>query len=247
MAALSLVNSGSTPTTYRLSFVEMKMLEGGERVEVPAAEAASWSAAPFLRFSPRQITLEPGIAQTVRLQVRKPADLAPGEYRSHLLFRAVPDVATGAAVTDGGVPGVQVQLIPVYGLSIPVVVRHGNLTAQVAIKELQIARTEANPAVTFTLNRTGERSVFLDLTAHWLPGDGTEVAIGNLSGVGIYATTAERRVSLAVPPGVDPNRGRVCVRAIDAERLAPLAEAVVQVEPPGTDGGSATTADGSSR
>ena len=40
----------------------------------------------MLSWSPRQITLQPGTAQVVRLMVRKPEGLAEGEYRSHLDF-----------------------------------------------------------------------------------------------------------------------------------------------------------------
>lgn len=98
-AALTLVNTGTRTATYRITFVQMKMTANGQIVTVPDDSAAAWRADRLVRYSPRQVTLEPRAPQTVRLQLRLPADLPPGEYRSHLVFRAIPDVAAPEAVT----------------------------------------------------------------------------------------------------------------------------------------------------
>ena len=44
----------------------------------------------YLRFFPRRVTLAPNESQMVKLQMVKTNELQPGEYRSHLYFRAVP-------------------------------------------------------------------------------------------------------------------------------------------------------------
>ena len=89
-AEVTLVNIGTDTATYRISFVHQRMKPDGslEAVDTPGPGEAF--ADDLVRFSPRQVTLEPRVAQTVRMQLRIPAGLTAGEYRSHLLFRAIP-------------------------------------------------------------------------------------------------------------------------------------------------------------
>ncbi|MFL5319107.1 MAG: molecular chaperone, partial [Myxococcaceae bacterium] len=108
-AAITLVNNGQKAQTYRLSLVEMKMNDDGKLEPVPAGQAVDHSAAQYIRFSPRQVTLEPKTTQTVRLQLRLPAELARGEYRSHLMLRALPDVDDAISMS-GADSGMQIKL-----------------------------------------------------------------------------------------------------------------------------------------
>ena len=72
--------------------------------------------------------LPPNQPQSIRVNARAPQGLADGEYRVHMLFRAIPDPKP---VTDTAPKqGVSFQLTPVYGVTIPVIVRLGNLEAK---------------------------------------------------------------------------------------------------------------------
>jgi P pilus assembly chaperone PapD len=84
---LSLVNRGKLPTTYRISVVMRRMNAAGELEIIETGSSVDQLAAQMVRFSPREVTLPPGVTQNVRLQIRKPADLAPGEYRTHVQCR----------------------------------------------------------------------------------------------------------------------------------------------------------------
>ena len=75
----------------------------------------------FVRFSPRRVKLGPGEHQTVRVVVRKPADLAPGEYTARLLIQAIPPVRKKSGNSSDQI---QVNLDIVYGISIPVIIKH---------------------------------------------------------------------------------------------------------------------------
>lgn len=89
-AQISLINRGADEATYRIEFVQYRMDENGQLQEIEEPNELEKFADPLIRFSPRQVLLKPNEAQTVRLLVRKPKDLAPGEYRSHLLFPDYP-------------------------------------------------------------------------------------------------------------------------------------------------------------
>lgn len=134
-AQIELINNGAEPATYRLSLVNRRMGESGEFLPVAVAAPGELFAEPLLRFSPRQVTLQPGTSQTVRVMLRKPAELADGEYRSHLQFDKLADTQGSTSVesqADAG-RGIGVVLTALVGASVPVIVRHGATSASVAL------------------------------------------------------------------------------------------------------------------
>jgi len=206
-AELTLVNTGTEPATYRVSLVRMRMSESGAITEIVDPIPGELFADSLVRFSPRQVELEPGVAQTVRMQLRKPANLPAGEYRSHLVFRALPpvepeDTAGGRA---RGARGVSIALRPVFGAAIPVIVRQGETAATVKIEGLEIQRrpdAEGGPLLALEMRRTGNQSAYGDLTVMCTPPGGRPRVVGVLRGLAVYAPNLVRRVT--VPLHVDP-------------------------------------------
>ena len=66
----------------------------------------------MVRLSPKQITVGPGENQTVRFNLRPPADLDSGEHRSHLLLQVIPEVSepSSSVNVDFDQEGVGVQV-----------------------------------------------------------------------------------------------------------------------------------------
>ncbi len=129
-AQITLVNQGDETGDYRISFIRQKMTETGQFVAVEANEQGMYSDL-MIRYSPRQVSLPPGQSQIVRLMLRKPRDLSAGEYRSHLLFQSIPKPSKSSLEKLSGKSGVgiSVEIIPLVGITIPVIVRHGKLVA----------------------------------------------------------------------------------------------------------------------
>lgn len=212
-AELTLLNTGDAPATYRLSLVNMRMT--GDGVLEPATERREGErfADRMIRFAPRQVTLAPGTPQRVRLLLRRPADLPPGEYRTHLLIRTLPEVGAGRDIETlaGAERGIKLRLIQVFGVSVPVIVRHGPLAASVAISEVALRRRQRR--LTLELTRTGERSVYGDITAVYQRAGGPPLAVGEVRGIAVYTPNRERTVALPLrpPAGVRFDRGRILV------------------------------------
>ncbi len=201
---LNLVNKGSETATYRITLINMRMSEDGNMTEIAKPDPGQAFADRLVRYSPRQVTLEPGASQAIRLVVRKPKDLPAGEYRSHMMFRAVPNVQSQSIESTGD--GAAVTLIPVFGIAIPVIVRHGEVSYSVSVDNATFvppAREGELPRLRFDLNRSGNRSAFGDLTAT-LTSDGNEVVLGEIKRLAVYTPNKKRTVEmiLRVPDGV---------------------------------------------
>src|SRR5207247_2335822 len=77
----------------------------------------------------------------IRIAAHAPQGLPDGEYRVHLLFRAIPP-ATPVVQPAASQPekGVRFQLTPIYGVTIPVIVRLGNLQATAGIANVHLEK-----------------------------------------------------------------------------------------------------------
>lgn len=194
-------NIGSEPATYRISLEIKRMTAVGGLDEIAEenATAAERTALDMIAFSPRRVTLPPNQPQVIRVGVRIPEGTPPGEYRAHMLFRAVPDAAAAVAA-DAAKPaatGVSIALIPIYGITIPVIVRVGDLGAEAVIGDAWVAETPDGPAFNFGLTRTGNRSVYGDIE---VTRPGVSEPLLRARGIAVYPEVGAREVSLRVPP-----------------------------------------------
>jgi P pilus assembly chaperone PapD len=203
-AQIELINNGATPATYRISLVNRRMTETGqfEAIETPAP--GEQFADPMLRYSPRQITLQPGTAQTVRVMLRKPAELADGEYRSHLQFELMPDVDANTSIeSQGGAREIGVVLNTLVGASVPVIVRHGATSAAVRLSGLALGRDGKQPMLSFQFEREGASSVYGDLAVSFTPRGGKPQLLAQVGGIAVYTPNQLRKaaVPLQLPGG----------------------------------------------
>lgn len=195
-------NIGSEPATYRISLEIKRMTAAGGLDEIAEADVnpAERAALDIISFNPRRVRLLPNQPQVIRVGARLPEGLPPGEYRAHMLFRAVPDATAPAPETakaSGG--GVSIALTPIYGITIPVIVRVGDLDALAKIGDARVAETRDGPAFEFELARTGGRSVYGDIEVT-RPGVAEPLLLAR--GIAVYPEIGARTVSLRVPPEV---------------------------------------------
>lgn len=235
-AQLDLINNSNETTTYRISIVNRRMSETGEFSSIDSPAPGEQFAGDLLRYSPRQVVLPPGAGQVVRVMLRKPADLAPGEYRSHLIFEKVAapkahtSIDTQAAPSDGQV---SVQLTMLTGLSIPVIVRHGQTAATVTLAGLELSQPAPGQGAMLAavLQRSGNRSVYGDLSATFTPQGGAAQEVAKAGGVAVYTPNALRRIKLEIKPGLTLARGTLRLtfseRAESGGKL--LAEAAIEL------------------
>ena len=193
-------NIGSETATYRISLELRRMTADGrlEEVSEEQANAMEQAAKAMIRYAPRRVTLPPNQPQAIRLGVRAPEGLADGEYRVHLLFRAIPEARS---VTDQAVPdgGFTIALTPIYGVTIPIIVRYGNLQATAAIANGRMEKDADGQSFAFDLSRSGDRSTYGEIRIT-KPGVAEPLMIAR--GIAVYPEVTRRTVSLPVPPEI---------------------------------------------
>jgi P pilus assembly chaperone PapD len=219
---VNLINTGSETGRFRISFVRRKMTEDGKFEEVAENEPGMYSD-EIVRFSPRQVTLAPGQAQTVRLMLRKKRDMPEGEYRSHLLFQSLPDPAATdiSQLSDNDSKTLSVQLIPIVGITIPVIVRQGELSATVSLSDFGLQQentVKGQTTLSLRINREGNSSAYGDIRVYFTPKGGDSVVVGHINGVAVYTPLASRTVDikLQTPSGFNLSNGELHITYLES-------------------------------
>jgi P pilus assembly chaperone PapD len=194
---LTIVNNTAEEQAYRLGWRMMRMTEDSTLEYVKEGDSMEGlkPADEMIRYSPRRVVLPPGSSQQVRLMLRRPKDLPEGEYRSHFWIQpeapAQKFTPEKQAEADSK-PVIQIKMLT--GMTVPVFVRNGNLTASASITDAKAVPGKEGMDVSFTLNREGNRSLY---------GDFAFTCNGKLAkevqGIAVYTEVTKRHMKYTVP------------------------------------------------
>ncbi|WP_338502084.1 molecular chaperone [Sphingomonas kaistensis] len=213
-------NIGDDTATYRISVEVKRMRADGSFEDVAAPNAREATARDMIVYAPRRVVLPPRQPQTIRIAARAPAGLADGEYRVHLLFRAVP-AAQPPVATPADFKGIGFALTPVYGVTIPVIVRLGNLSAKAGIANVGKIMLEGKPAIAMELSRTGSRSTYGEVRVLKA---GMKEPLAIQRGIAVYTEVDSRTVTVPVTAELAAQAtGPVTVQYVELSDGAPPA------------------------
>jgi len=212
---LNLANTGQDTATYAISLVQIRMKEDGGFELITDPDPGQQFADKYIRFFPRSVTLGPNEAQVVKVQVTRSNDLTNGEYRSHFYFRSVPKARPlGEKDALKDTTTIAVRLTPIFGITIPVIIRIGGSTTNVTITDLAFKIVnDTIPRFSFVFNRTGNMSVYGDITVDYISTQGKIIRVGIANGVAVYTPNSLRQFqfNLNIVPGVDFRSGTLRV------------------------------------
>lgn len=195
---LTIVNGTDRVQTYRIRMEDRRALETGE-FEVITDPNAPFTASPMLRLSARQFTVMPQESATVRVLLRKPNGLAAGEYRSHLIVTELPSVSAPTMDSTTG-DGIAIRITPIFAISIPILVRTGETSAQMRVSDVVRQAVPENPAldvINLKMTTTGNRSMFVDVRIVGARQRRGEPLFLN-KGVAVYSPTNSRLLTLSL-------------------------------------------------
>lgn len=219
-AAITIANNGNKEGNYKIEIVNKRMKEDGSIVDADTTEAGELFATDILRISPRRVKIPAGGYQNVRILVRKPANLPDGEYRSHLRFMVVQDdedETEEQQKTDetgsGNDGSLSISIKANFGVTIPVIVRNGNLVEKASMGALSLGNKEGNKVVSFTIEREGARSLYGDIIVTYTNSAGKKFILNTLGGIAVYTPNAKRTMDVAIDVNQDVkiDKGRIDV------------------------------------
>lgn len=211
-AEVVLSNIGNEPATYRISVEFRRMTENGGLEDVETPDERDKIAQDMIVFAPRRVTLAPRTPQSIRIAARPGPNIPDGEYRVHMLFRAIP-AATPVTAQQAEQKGLSFALIPVYGVTIPVIVRLGSLQVKAGIEDVRLETKDGKSAVALDLRRSGERSTYGEVRVLKA---GVREPIAVQRGIAVYTEVGRRHVSIPINEAFagDP-RGPVTVQYVE--------------------------------
>ena len=209
-------NQGTAPAVFDISMVDRVMLPSGEIESVADAQkdpklaalvSHVESAKDMLIATPRRATLAPGKGQTIRIMVTAAPASGAAEYRSHLTVTTVPPRNIGVTAEEAAAAQqsnrLSFSVTPLFGVSIPVIVRSGAPDVRGAISNVRlsyaglspdgVAPPRRTPVLTFALERTGANSLFGNVEVRAKNGKGL---IGLARGVGVYPEIDQRMMQI---------------------------------------------------
>jgi hypothetical protein len=233
---LNLVNIGKDTAVYTISFVQKNMKEDGSFVNIEKPDEGQMFADPYMRIFPRTIKLAPGKPQVIKLQYTRKSDMADGEYRSHLYFRAEKNgTPLGMADMKIDTTKLVVQLIPVFGISIPIIINSGSVVVASTLSDVKISNEQKDlQTLKFTINRTGNMSIYGDLSVEFAPKKGKPFPVGTMNGVGVYTNIDKRNITINLTNDLDKKlkNGKLKVKYMSSNEKKPvlLAKAEIDVD-----------------
>jgi hypothetical protein len=212
---LVLANNGKETAKYVVSIIQYRMTDNGNFEKITEPDPGQFFADEYLRFYPRTVELKPNESQVVKMQLSKTEKLEPGEYRSHVYFRAIPvEKPLGEEEARRDSADLSVRLVPVFGITIPVLIRIGANDAAVNMSDLVLtAASDTVNQLKFTFNRSGKMSVYGDVEVRYTGSNGKPIVVGEAKGVAVYTPNKTRyfQMNLRKTAGVDFRSGKLTV------------------------------------
>ncbi|MDP4218928.1 MAG: molecular chaperone [Bacteroidota bacterium] len=202
---VTLYNDGDDTSSYAISFRHYEMGQNGEFKDIDSIKTDDLFCDQMVKFFPREVTLPPHGVQTIRLQLLKPKDLAPGEYRSHLYFRSIERSKALEYVRHDTEKTITLNLKAIYGLAIPVIVRHNTTQPKITLSNLTLspADTEGNALLSVDIGRSGSESSYGEFILSYKDASTNETELTRVKGVGVYVPLEMRRFTMRFKmPGV---------------------------------------------
>src|SRR5688500_18715240 len=194
-----LSNNGAEEATYRVTLELRRMTPDGELepIEESAANLTEKAALEMIRYAPRRVVLPPGEPQAIRISARPGAELPDGEYRVHMSFAALPKVHPVTPAPESSDQGFSINIVPVYGITMPIIVRKGELEVTGALANPRLEETAEGTVFAVDIARSGDASLYGDLLVY---PRGSNEPVFMVRGLGVYPEIASRQTTFTVPP-----------------------------------------------
>lgn len=200
---VTIMNRTDKAYSYTFDFEDRAQGPNGENLLLKEGETTPGfkSAKDMMIMSPRQVVVQPGQSQKIRIMARRPADLPEGEYHSHLLIKPQPLAAAKAdQVTKNGLGGT-VQVLAY--VSIPIFIRTGKTKLDFNITDAQLVDAGERKAIRLAIDNNSTRSLYGRLEVECQNADGT-IRKSDISALKMYGEAKRINQDVIIPKSVEP-------------------------------------------
>ncbi len=206
---LTIINNSDNAETYRIGWLHYVMNDQGKLVATQRENlpANVKPAEDMIRYSPRRITVPAKKSQQVRVMMRLPAGVEDGEYRSHLWIRTEANVermrksAEEFQRQSGSKKSMSLEMLP--GVTMPVIIRKGNIDAAVNIQNLRAQQSPGFVSISYDFIRDGMRSVYGDTDYICNAGTSSAYMLKKVRGAGVYKEINLRKYNMKTEKPID--------------------------------------------
>jgi hypothetical protein len=184
-----LMNNGDMPVRYKISILPEYQGTAGEWSTEKVPPAYALQVKKMIRYSPRRATVPAQQQQTIKLMLRKPKDLPPGEYRARMLISPLPPRENGHKKEEesGGKSSAAVTVL--VSTSFPMIILHDVAPGDVTLTSLKLRKNPNKKGwlADIGLSRSGKISAFGQVQIWYTPAGGGERMIGKLRKIAFYS------------------------------------------------------------
>ncbi len=197
-AEITLSNRGNQTGTFEMSWTNMTMTPEGGLVK--SDEQPPWSVQPYVRYSPRRVTLEPAQSQVIKIALRRGQDVPEGEYYSHFRVLTLRSEDPSAAEANADEPSAGFSITARSAVAIPIIWRNSRAKSSASIESVRIDQ-DAN-TLTVDVRRHGLLSVRGYLHLLESAPDGTRSTLAEPVPLVIYPSIDARAATIELNDGV---------------------------------------------
>ena len=196
---ITLSNRGDQTGTFEMSWTDMTMTPGGGLVKNEGP--APWSIEPYVRYSPRRVTLAPLESQVIRIAVRRGLDVPEGEYFSHFRVLTLNSEDPFAAEANADEPtGAAVTIEARSAVAIPIIWRNSRQSSSASIESVRI--DQDTNQISVDVQRHGPLSVRGFLHVFETAADGARSSLAAPVPLVIYPNLDARTMAIELNDGV---------------------------------------------
>lgn len=200
-ATITLTNRGDANGTFETSWSELTMTSEGGLLKVDGD--APWSVQPYVRYSPRRVTLEPAESQVIKIALRRGMEAPEGEYHSHFRVLTLNSEHLADESEEAAAPPTSDSAVTITARSavaIPIIWRNSKASPGATIEAVNV--DQDTNQLTVDVRRHGNVSVRGYLHVLGETPDGTEGALAEPVPLVIYPSLETRAIAITLNEGI---------------------------------------------
>jgi P pilus assembly chaperone PapD len=172
----TLLNRGDTSENCQVSLVDYNVSEDGSLTALKPNQKATNSAQPYIRLSPKRVTIKPQQSQKLKIIARGYRKAESNELHSYLSIACTPQTKSISPLKSQNDDEYKsAGMMPTFINRIPLVIRKEQVPVVIDFSDISFTTEGENTLLNFTLLKQGERSTYGKLKL--LDDTGSQVAI----------------------------------------------------------------------